>query len=54
MAHLADEGFLAGVIFDLDGVLIDSETRVNGEIPGRKDVLPAPFLGGIGYLRASA
>ena len=25
MAHLPDEGFSAGVIFDLDGVLIDSE-----------------------------
>jgi hypothetical protein len=26
----------------------DARTRVNGEIPGRKDILPAPFLGGIG------
>ena len=25
MGHMADEGFSAGVIFDLDGVLIDSE-----------------------------
>jgi hypothetical protein len=26
----------------------EARPRVNGEIPGRKDILPAPFLGGIG------
>jgi hypothetical protein len=25
----------------------DARPRVNGEIPGRKDILPAPFLGGM-------
>ncbi len=28
----------------------DTSTRVNGEIPSRKDILPAPFLGGIRIL----
>ena len=42
----------------LDGLVDDAgvhvmatsaaRTRVNGEIPGRKDLLPAPFLSGIG------
>ena len=26
----------------------EARARVNGEIPGRKDILPAPFLGGSG------
>jgi hypothetical protein len=42
---------LAGLVNDARVTMMaldETSARVNGEVPGRKAVLPAPFLGGMG------